>query len=79
MSGLLGAVLTLGVGAALLLLTGVAVLALLRTVVAGVRGYGRLGCGLVLLLLLLWLISGLAAGTAQPAQPRPAVPSPVVE
>jgi hypothetical protein len=71
MNGLSGAVLTVSVGAALLLTAWVALAMLRRAVLGGSSGFGRFGCGVLLLLCLLWFISGLAGGTGQTTSPQP--------
>jgi hypothetical protein len=71
MNGVSGAVLTISVGAALLLMAWVALAMLRRAVHGGSSGLGRFGCGVLLLLCLVWFISGLAGGTGQPARPQP--------
>ena len=74
MNGLLGAVLTFVVGAALLLLTGMAVMAILRGLLNWGRGGHQAGCVLLLVLFVIWLVSGLAAVRSQtygPAGPAP--------
>ena len=81
MNGLLGAVLTFAVGAALLLLTGMTIVAIMRGLLNWGRGGLRPGCVLLLVLFVIWLVSGLAAGPSQtsgPAAPTPA-PARVVE
>ena len=65
MTGLVGAVLTLVVGAALLLFTGFAVLMIVRSLLNWRRGGARLGCLLLIVLFILWLVTGLASGTSQ--------------
>ena len=65
MTGLVGAVLTLVVGAALLLFTGFAVLTIVRSLLNWRRGGARLGCLLLIVLFVLWLVMGLAAGVGQ--------------
>jgi hypothetical protein len=60
------AVLTTVVGAALLLLTGLGVLLIVRSVLNWSRGGARLGCLLLIVLFILWLVTGLASGTGQP-------------
>ena len=76
MNGLLGAVLTFVVGAALLLLTGMTILAILRGLLNWGRGGHRIGCALLLVLFILWLVSGLASGTGQTSGPAAPVPAP---
>ena len=81
MNGLFGAVLTFVVGAALLLLTGMTIVAILRGLLNWGRGGLRPGCVLLLVLLVIWLVSGLASGPSQtygPAAPAP-TPAKVVE
>jgi len=75
-NGLFGAALTFVVGAALLLLSGVALLAVLRGLLNWGRGGMRLGCVLVVVLFVLWLVSGLAAGGSQPYSPSRATAAP---
>ena len=65
MTGLVGAVLTVVVGAALLLFTGFAVLMLVRSLLNWRRGGARLGCLLLIVLFILWLVTELASGTSQ--------------
>ena len=82
MNGLFGAALTFVVGAALLLLSGFALLAVLRGLLNWGRGGMRLGCVLVFVLFILWLVSGLAAGSSsQPSgsSQQTAAPARVVE
>ena len=65
MTGLVGAVLTLVVGAALLFFTGLAVLMLVRSLLNWRREGARLGCLLLIVLFMLWLVTGLASSTGQ--------------
>ncbi|MDA8331539.1 MAG: hypothetical protein M0027_10125 [Candidatus Dormibacteraeota bacterium] len=66
MTGLVAAVLTTVVGAALLLFTGIAVLLIVRSLLRWRSGGARLGCLLLIVLFILWLVTGLASGTGQP-------------
>ena len=65
MTGLVGAVLTMVVGAALLLFTGFAGLMIVRSLLNWRRGGARLGCLLLIVLFMLWLVTGLASSTGQ--------------
>ncbi len=76
MTGLVGAVLTLVVGAALLLFTGFAVLLIVRSLLNWRRGGARLGCLLLIVLFILWLVTGLASGTSQSSGTMAPVPAP---
>lgn len=62
MNGLLGDVLTFVVGAALLLLTGVTVVAILRGLPNWGRGGHQAGCVLLLVLFVIWLVLGARFG-----------------
>ena len=75
MTGGLGAVLTLGVGAALLVLAGAVGVATVRAVLGALARYSRLGCGWLLLALLLWWLVSLGSGAGRGATP-PVAPSP---
>ena len=76
MTGLVGAVLTMVVGAALLIFTGFAMLMIARSLLNWRRGGARLGCLLLIVLFILWLVTGLASGTGQTA--RAAAPTPTL-
>ena len=76
MTGLVAAVLTTVVGAALLLFTGIAVLLIVRSVLNWSRGGARLGCLLLIVLFILWLVTGLASGTSQTAGAAAPTPTP---
>ena len=82
MNGLFGAALTFVVGAALIVLSGVALLAVLRGLLNWGRGGMRLGCVLVFVLFILWLVSGFAAGSTgqrSGSSQQTAAPTRVVE
>ena len=79
MTGLVAAVLTTVVGAALLLFTGIAVLLIVRSVLNWSRGGARLGCLLLIVLFILWLVTGLASGTSQTARAVAQTPARVAE
>jgi len=72
----LGPALTFVVGAALLLLSGVALLAVLRGLLNWGRGGMRLGCILMVILFVLWLVTGLASGTSQSSGATAPAPTP---
>lgn len=76
MTGLVAAVLTTVVGAALLLLTGLAVLLIVRSALNWSRGGARLGCLLLIVLFILWLVTGLASGTHQTSEALAPTPTP---
>ncbi len=76
MTGLVGAVLTLVVGAALLLFTGFAVLMIVRSLLNWRRGGARLGCLLLIVLFILWLVTGLPSGTSQSSGIMAPAPTP---
>ena len=76
MTGLVAAVLTTVVGAALLLFTGLGVLLIVRSVLNWSRGGARLGCVLLIVLFILWLVTGLASGTGQPSGAMTPAPTP---
>ena len=76
MNGLLGAVLPFVVGAALLLLTAMAILAILRGLLNWGRGGHQVGCVLLLVLFILWLVTGLASGTSQSSGATAPAPTP---
>ena len=76
MTGLVGAVLTLVVGAALLLFTGFAVLMLVRSLLNWRRGGARLGCLLLIVLFILWLVTGLASSAGPSSGTVAPVPTP---
>ena len=76
MTGLVAAVLTTVVGAALLLLTGLGVLLIVRSVLNWSRGGARLDCLLLIVLFILWLVTGLASGTGQPSGAVAPTPTP---
>ena len=75
MTGGPGAVLTLGVGAALLVLAGAVGVATVRAVLGALARPARLGCGWLLLALLLWWLASLGSGGGRAATP-PVAPSP---
>ena len=76
MTGLVAAVLTTVVGAALLLLTGLAVILIVRSVLNWSRGGARLDCLLLIVLFIVWLVTGLASGTGQPSGAVAPTPTP---
>ncbi len=67
------------VGAALLLFTGFAVLMLVRSLLNWRRGGARLGCLLLIVLFILWLVTGLASGTGQSSGAVAPAPAQVAE
>ena len=79
MTGLVGAVLTMVVGAALLFFTGLAVLMLVRSLLNWRRGGARLGCLLLIVLFMLWLVTGLASGAGQSSGAVAPAPAQVAE
>ena len=76
MTGLVAAALTTVVGAALLLFTGLGVLLIVRSVLNWSRGGARLDCLLLIVLFILWLVTGLASGTGQPSGAVAPTPTP---
>ena len=79
MTGLVGAVLTLVVGAALLLFTGFAVVMIVRSLLNWRRGGARLGCLLLIVLFILWLVTGLASSAGQSSGAVAPAPAQVAE
>jgi hypothetical protein len=78
-TGLVGAVLTQVVGAALLLFTGFAVLMLVRSLLNWRRGGARLGCLTLIVLFILWLVTGLASSAGQSSGAVAPAPAQVAE
>ena len=64
------------VGAALLLFTGFAVLMLVRSLLNWRRGGARLGCLLLIVLFILWLVTGLASSAGQSSGAVAPAPTP---